>query len=148
MIERGVHSHLITAHAAIPLMLRTGGRLIAGIPALGSINFYYGFVKKSVMAMAELLAAELRPHGVAAVAVAPGFLRSEAMLERFGVTEDNWREAVKKDPYFGGSETPFYVGRAIAALAADPKVILKTGKVLKSWEVAAEYGLNAVHGES
>lgn len=147
MIERGIHSHLITTHAALPLMLRTPGRLIAGITDLGSINFYYGFVKKSVMAMAELLAAELRPHGIAAVAVAPGFLRSEAMLERFGVTEANWRDAAKKDPFFAGSETPFYVGRAIAALAADPKVILKTGKVLKSWELADEYGFTDVDGE-
>jgi len=147
MIERSVHTHLITSHAAIPLMLRSGGRLIAGITDLGFPTFYYGFVKKSVMTIAELLAAELRPHGITAVAVAPGFLRSEAMLERFGVTEANWREAVKKDPYFAGSETPFYVGRAVAALAADPKVILKTGKVLKSWELADEYGFTDVDGE-
>ena len=146
-IERGVNSHLITIHAAIPLMLRSGGRLIAGITDLGFPTFYYGFVKKSVMAIAELLAAELRPHGIAAVAVAPGFLRSEAMLERFGVTEANWREAVKTDPYFGGSETPFYVGRAVAALAADPKLILKTGKVLSSWNLADEYGFTDVDGE-
>jgi NAD(P)-dependent dehydrogenase (short-subunit alcohol dehydrogenase family) len=147
MIERGVHTHLISAHAAIPLMLRTGGRLIVGITDLGFPTFYYGLVKKSVMNIAELLAAELRPKGITAVAVAPGFLRSEAMLERFGVTEANWRDAVKIDPYFGGSETPFYVGRAVAALAADPKVILKTGKVLSSWELADEYGFTDVDGE-
>jgi NAD(P)-dependent dehydrogenase (short-subunit alcohol dehydrogenase family) len=146
MIERGVYTHLITSHAAIPLMLRTGGRLIVGITDLGFPTFYYGFVKKSVVNVAELLAAELRPHGVAAVAVAPGFLRSEAMLERFGVTEANWRDAVKVDSYFGGSETPFYVGRAIAALAADPKVILKTGKVLSSWALSDEYGFTDVDG--
>jgi NAD(P)-dependent dehydrogenase (short-subunit alcohol dehydrogenase family) len=147
MIERGVHSHLITTHAALPLMLRTGGRLVAGVTDLGSMSFYYGFVKKSVMTMAELSAAELRPHGVAAVAVAPGFLRSEAMLEHFGVTEANWRDAAKRDPFFAGSETPFYVGRAVAALAADPKLILKTGKVLKSWELAEEYGFTDADGE-
>ena len=147
MLERGVHSHLITTHAALPLMLRSGGRMIAGITDLGFPTFYYGLVKKSVMTIAELLAPELRPHGIAAVAVAPGFLRSEAMLERFGVTEANWRDAVKTDPYFGGSETPFYIGRAIAALAADPKLILKTGKVLTSWNLADEYGFTDVDGE-
>jgi NAD(P)-dependent dehydrogenase (short-subunit alcohol dehydrogenase family) len=147
MIERGVHTHLITTHAAIPLLLRQGRGLIAGISDRGFPTFYYGFVKKSVMTIAELLAAELRPRGVAAVAVTPGFLRSEAMLERFGVTEANWRDAVKVDPYFAGSETPFYVGRAVAALAADPKVILKTGKVLSSWELADEYGFTDVDGE-
>ncbi len=147
MIERGVHSHLITSHAAIPLLLETGHGLIVGITDLGFPTFYYGFVKKSVASIAELLAAELRPHGIAAVAVAPGFLRSEAMLERFGVTEANWRDAAKVDPFFGGSETPFYVGRAIAALAADPRVILKSGKVLTSWGLADEYGFTDVDGE-
>jgi len=146
-IERGVHSHLITTHAALPHMLRQDRGLIAGITDRGFPTFYYGFVKKSVMTIAELLAPELRRHGIAAVAVTPGFLRSEAMLERFGVTEANWRDAVKKDPYFAGSETPFYVGRAVAALAADPKVILKTGKVLSSWELADEYGFTDVDGE-
>jgi hypothetical protein len=97
--------------------------------------------------MAELLAPELRPRAITAVAVTPGFLRSEAMLERFGVTEANWRDAVKADPYFAGSETPFYVGRAIAALAADPRAILKTGKTLASWELADEYGFTDVDGE-
>jgi NAD(P)-dependent dehydrogenase (short-subunit alcohol dehydrogenase family) len=147
MIERGVHSHLITTHAAIPLLLRQGSGLIVGITDRGYPTFYYGLVKKSVMTMAELLGPELRPHGIAAVAVTPGFLRSEAMLERFGVTEANWRDAVKIDPYFGGSETPFYVGRAVAALAADPRVLLKTGKVLSSWELADEYGFTDIDGE-
>jgi NAD(P)-dependent dehydrogenase (short-subunit alcohol dehydrogenase family) len=147
MLERGVHSHLITTHAALPLMLRSGGRLIAGITDLGFPMFYYGLVKKSVMTIAELLAAELRPHGIAAVAVAPGFLRSEVMLERFGVSEENWRDGIKADPFFAGSETPFYVGRAVAALAADPKAILKTGKVLTSWGLADEYGFADVDGE-
>ena len=146
MIERGVHTHLITAHAAIPLMLETGRGLIAGITDLGYPTFYYGFVKKSVVSIAELLAAELRPHGVPAVAVAPGYLRSEAMLERFGVTEESWRDAIKADPFFAGSETPFYVGRAVAALAADPKAMLKTGKTLTSWGLADEYGFTDADG--
>jgi NAD(P)-dependent dehydrogenase (short-subunit alcohol dehydrogenase family) len=147
MIERGVHSHLITSHAAIPLLLRQGHGLIVGITDRGSLSFFYGFVKTSVMRIAELLAAELRPHGITALAVTPGFLRSEAMLEHFGVTEANWRDAVKKDPYFAGSETPYYVGRAVAALAADPKVILKTGGVFGSWELSDEYGFTDIDGQ-
>src|SRR5690606_14147336 len=77
---------------------------------------------------------------------APGFLRSEAVLEHFGVTEANWRDAIATDPFFAGSETPFYVGRAIAALAADPRVLVKTGRTLTSWELAEAYGLSDVDG--
>jgi NAD(P)-dependent dehydrogenase (short-subunit alcohol dehydrogenase family) len=147
MLERGVDSHLITSHATIPLMLRQGRGLIIGITDRGSISFFHGLVKQSVMRIAELLAPELRPRGIAAVAVTPGYLRSEAMLEGFGVAEANWRDAVEKDPYFAGSETPYYVGRAVAALAADPKVILKTGRLLSSWELAEEYGFTDVDGQ-
>jgi NAD(P)-dependent dehydrogenase (short-subunit alcohol dehydrogenase family) len=85
-------------------------------------------------------AAELAPHGVAVVAVTPGFLRSESMLQHFGVTEDNWREAGKKDSNFLQSESPLYVGRAVAALAADPKVRDRTGMLLSSWELSRDYG--------
>ena len=146
MIERGVHSHLITSHIAIPLMLQHRRGLIVGITDRGSAGFFYGFEKSSVMRIAELLAPELRPHGITAVALTPGFLRSEAMLEGFGVTESNWRDAVKKDPYFAGSETPYFVGRAVAALAADPKVIVKTGGVFGSGELAEEYGFSDIDG--
>ncbi len=147
MLQRGIHSHLLTSHAALPLMLRRGGGLLVGITDRGSVSFFHGFVKQAVMRIAELLAGELRPHGITALAVTPGFLRSEAMLEHFGVTEANWRDAVKKDPYFGGSETPYFVGRAVAALAADPKVILKTGGVFGSWELADEYGFTDMDGQ-
>ena len=147
LIERGVHSHLITTHAALPLMLDGGGGgLVAGITDLGAMSFFHGLEKQSVMRMAELLAPELRPHDVAVVAVTPGYLRSEAVLEHWGVTEENWRDAVAKDPYFASSETPFYVGRAVAALAADRRVMLKTGTTLKSWELAEEYGFTDVDG--
>jgi NAD(P)-dependent dehydrogenase (short-subunit alcohol dehydrogenase family) len=147
LIERGVHSHLITSHAAIPLMLQNRRGLIVGITDRGSPSFFYGFEKLSVMRIAELLAAELRPHGITAVAVTPGFLRSEAMLEGFGVTESNWRDAVQKNPYFAGSETPYYVGRAVAALAADPKVSVKSGGVFASWDLAEEYGFTDIDGQ-
>jgi hypothetical protein len=86
------------------------------------------------------MAAELKPHGVAALAITPGFLRSESMLERHGVTEVNWREAGKKDPNFLESETPLFVGRAVAALAADPEIMKRTGQLCSSWELSRDYG--------
>jgi hypothetical protein len=87
-----------------------------------------------------LWAAELAPHGVAVMAITPGFLRSESMLQHLGVTENTWREAGKKDPNFLQSESPLFVGRAVAALAADPKVHDRTGMLLSSWELARDYG--------
>jgi NAD(P)-dependent dehydrogenase (short-subunit alcohol dehydrogenase family) len=84
-------------------------------------------------------AAELKPHGIAVMSVTPGFLRSEAMLQGFGVTEANWRDGGKKDKNFLESESPLYVGRAVAALAADPKVMDRTGMLYSSWELARTY---------
>ena len=98
------------------------------------------------MRLAFAMGEELRKHGVAAVAVTPGYLRSEAMLDHFGVTEATWREAGKKDPHFLASETPFFVGRAVAALAADPRVLEKSGGVFGSWTLAREYGFTDVDG--
>jgi NAD(P)-dependent dehydrogenase (short-subunit alcohol dehydrogenase family) len=145
-MERGVHTHLITTHAALPLMLKHKGGLVVGITDEGGGTFFYGFVKQSVMKIAELLAPELIPHGVTAVSLTPGFLRSEAVLEHYGVKESNWRDAIKKDPYFAASETPFFVGRAVAALAADRLAILKAGMLLRSGELAQEYGFTDVDG--
>ena len=88
-----------------------------------------------------LWAAELAPHGIAVMAVTPGFLRSESMLQSFGVREDNWREAGRKDPNFLQSESPLFVGRAVAALAADPTVRDRTGMLFGSWELGRDYGL-------
>jgi NAD(P)-dependent dehydrogenase (short-subunit alcohol dehydrogenase family) len=145
-MERGVHTHLITTHAALPLMLKHKGGLIVGITDEGGGTFFYGFVKQSVMKTAELLAPELIPHGITAVSMTPGFLRSEAVLESYGVQESNWRDAAKKDPYFAASETPFFVGRAVAALAADRRAILKAGMLLRSGELAQEYGFTDIDG--
>jgi hypothetical protein len=92
------------------------------------------------------MAAELRAYGVAVIALTPGFLRSESMLEHFRVTEANWRDAGKKDPNFLESESPLYVGRAVAALAADPHVLDQTGQLLSSWEVARRYGFTDYDG--
>jgi hypothetical protein len=92
------------------------------------------------------MAAELKDHGVSALAITPGFLRSESMLEHHGVTEANWRDAGKQDPNFLESESPLFVGRAVAALAADPDILKQTGQLLSSWEVARRYGFTDYDG--
>ena len=92
------------------------------------------------------MARDLRKHSITALAVTPGYMRSEAVLDHWGVTEENWKEGVKKDPHFIASETPFYVGRAVAALASDPDVSKKSGRVFSSWDLALEYGFTDVDG--
>ena len=92
------------------------------------------------------MAAELKPHGVTALAITPGFLRSESMLQHFGVTEANWRDGGTRDRNFLESESPLYVGRAVAALASDPRVIEHTGQLLSSWELARRYGFTDYDG--
>ena len=102
--------------------------------------------KVSLKVLALNIAAELEPHGVSAVAITPVFLRSESMLEHFGVTKANWRGADTQDPNFLESESPFYVGRAVAVLAADPRVVEYTGYLLSSWELARRYGFRDYDG--
>jgi NAD(P)-dependent dehydrogenase (short-subunit alcohol dehydrogenase family) len=148
MIRRGVETHIITSRFGVPLMLDSGGGLVVEITD-GDFytyrgNLAYDFVKTSVIRLAYVMAYELRRKNIAAVAVTPGFLRSEAMLERMGVTEANWREA--KDPHFAESETPLFVGRAVASLASDPEIMKKSGRVLASWNLAEEYGFDDADG--
>jgi NAD(P)-dependent dehydrogenase (short-subunit alcohol dehydrogenase family) len=151
VLDTALNTHIITAHEAIPLMLegRRGG-LIAGITDGDGYcyrgQFYYDFVKTSVIRMAFALAHELRKKKIACVAVTPGFLRSESMLDIMGVTEENWRDAGQKRPEWLESETPLFVGRAIAALAGDRNVMKKTGRVYNSTELAREYGFTDVDG--
>jgi NAD(P)-dependent dehydrogenase (short-subunit alcohol dehydrogenase family) len=150
MLERAVFSHVITSRHGVPLMVEAGRGLVVEITDGDELNYrttlFYDLVKSSVIRLAFAMAEELRPFNVASVAVTPGFLRSEAMLEHFGVTEATWRDAAKTDPHFIASETPCYVGRAVAALAADPDVISKTGRTLSSWGLAAEYGFTDLDG--
>jgi NAD(P)-dependent dehydrogenase (short-subunit alcohol dehydrogenase family) len=103
-------------------------------------------VKLALKGLAFNMAAELRQNGVAAIAITPGFLRSETMLERLGVTEDNWRDAGKKDKNFLESESPLFIGRAVVALAADPEVLKQSGQLLSSWEVGRKYNLTDADG--
>jgi NAD(P)-dependent dehydrogenase (short-subunit alcohol dehydrogenase family) len=125
---------MIRARAGLIVEVTEGDTLFAGGNPLTQT------VKLALKALALNMAPELHPHAVAAVAIAPGFLRSESMLERQGVTEDNWREAGKKDPNFLASETPLFVGRAVAALAQDPGVLARSGQLCTSWELSREYG--------
>ncbi len=103
-------------------------------------------VKLALKGLALNMAAELRPHGVAAVAITPGFLRSETMLERFSVTEDTWREGGKKDQNFLESESPLFVGRAVVALAGDPVILERSGQLFSSWELRREYRFTDADG--
>jgi hypothetical protein len=109
-------------------------------------NLFYDLVKESVIRLAMIMAYELRKTEITALAVTPGFLRSEAMLDLFGVGEDNWRDAGKKRPDFLASETPLFVGRAVAAVAADPEVKKKSGRVFSSWDLSDEYGFTDADG--
>jgi NAD(P)-dependent dehydrogenase (short-subunit alcohol dehydrogenase family) len=150
VLRNAVETHIITSRFAAPLLIDNGRGLIVGVTDGDTYNYrwnlYYDLVKTSVIRMAFGLAQELRQYGVASVAVTPGFLRSEAMLELFGVTEENWRDGAQTDPNFIASETPGYVGRAIAALAADPDIMRRSGRVFSSWTLAREYGFTDVDG--
>ncbi len=150
MLERAVYSHIVTSHFAAPLLVKTGNALIVEITD-GDFysyryNIFYDLVKCSVIRLAFGMAFELRRRNVTVVALTPGYLRSERMLEKFGVTEANWREGAKKRPDFIESETPFFVGRAVAALAADPDVAKKSGRVFSTWGLAPEYGFTDIDG--
>jgi NAD(P)-dependent dehydrogenase (short-subunit alcohol dehydrogenase family) len=150
MQERAVWSHVITSYYGAPLMVERHSGLIIeitdGVDYSYRGNLFYSLVKISNIHLAAGMAEDLKPHGVTAVAVTPGFLRSEAMLDGFGVTEENWRDAIAQDPHFEASETPYFVGRAVAALASDPKVSEKSGKTLASWDLAREYNFSDVDG--
>lgn len=151
MQKRAVHSHIITSRYGVPLLLETGRSLVIEITDGETLDYYrgnlfYDLAKVSAIRLAYAMAEELRPHGIAAVALTPGFLRSEAMLEHFGVTEDNWQEGAKREPHFIASETPFYIGRAVAALAADPEIMAKSGKALSTWGLSEEYGFTDIDG--
>ena len=148
--QLGLLTHVITSWHAAPLMVRTGGGLIVevtdGIDPGYRGSLFYDLTKASVIRLAQNQAADLRPHGVASIAISPGFLRSEAVLDHFGVTADTWRDAIAKDRHFAASETPRFVGRGIAALAADPDVLQRSGQALGSWDLGRIYEIDDVDG--
>lgn len=153
LLRNGVDTHVITSRAALPLMIDTGAktpRLIAEITDGWHLGYrgqlFYDLVKTNVSRLAFGLASELLAEQIAAVAITPGYMRTEMVLRHHGVTEENWRDAIPRDPLFAEAETPFFVGRAVAALAADPAVMAKSGSLLSSWRLAAEYGFDDVDG--
>lgn len=149
-LRQSLLSHIITAKHAASHMIRHNRGLIVEVTENDVLsaggNPVTQTVKLALKGVALNMAAELKPHGVAAVAITPGFLRSETMLERFGVKEENWRDGGKKDKNFLESESPLFVGRAVAALAADPAILERSGQLFSSWELAREYRFVDVDG--
>jgi len=153
-LRLAVDTHAITSHFAVPLLIETGGGLVVevtdGTAAYNATNyrvsFFYDLAKAANLRMAFALAHELEPHGATAVALTPGWLRSETMLEAYGVTESNWRDATRESPHFAISESPAFVGRAVAALARDPDRARWNGRSLSSGELARTYGFTDLDG--
>jgi NAD(P)-dependent dehydrogenase (short-subunit alcohol dehydrogenase family) len=154
MLRLGIDTHLITAHHALPLLIeRPGGLLVEVTDGTAEYNAdhyrlspFYDLAKVAVNRMAWAHAKDLAPHGATSVCVTPGWLRSEMMLEAFGVREENWRDATAKVPHFVISETPRFVGRAVAALAADPDRARWNGQSLSSGGLAQVYGFTDLDG--
>ncbi|MFC0503710.1 SDR family oxidoreductase [Micromonospora costi] len=153
-LRLAIDTHIITAHFALPLLIRRPGGLVVeigdGTTAYNErtyrLSVFYDLAKVSVNRLAFSWAHELEPHGCTAVALTPGWLRSEAMLEHYGVTEENWRDGAAKEPHFVMSETPAFVGRAVAALAADPDRARWHGRSVDSGGLAQVYGFTDVDG--
>jgi NAD(P)-dependent dehydrogenase (short-subunit alcohol dehydrogenase family) len=146
-----VHTHLVAAHHAARMMAEQRSGLIIEVTdgnrlSYNGVGVYYSLSKTSAVLLAYLMSEELRPHNVAVVSLTPGWLRSEKMLDGFGVTEENWRDALAECPSFEKSETPFYIGRAVVELAADPRIIEKSGHALSAGFLAREYGFSDVDG--
>jgi NAD(P)-dependent dehydrogenase (short-subunit alcohol dehydrogenase family) len=153
-LRSAIDTHAITSHFALPLLLRTRGGLVVEVTdgtaeynaTRYRVSFFYDLAKAANLRMAFALAHELGPRGATAVALTPGWLRSEMMLEAYGVTEATWREATAREPHFAISESPAFAGRAVVALAADPGVARWNGRSLSSGQLARVYGFTDVDG--
>jgi NAD(P)-dependent dehydrogenase (short-subunit alcohol dehydrogenase family) len=154
MLRLAIDTHIITSHFALRLLIKNPGGLVVemtdGTAEYNNANYrlslFYDLAKTSVIRMAWGQAKELQPHRCTAVALTPGWLRSEQMLDNYGVREANWREAIAKQPHFVISETPRYVGRAVAHLAGDPEVERWNGQSLSSGQLAKVYGFSDIDG--
>ncbi len=154
-LEGWLWPHLVTCWHAAPLMVKQRSGLIVQVTEHDAITYhgdlFYDLAVTSIKRLAYAVAEELAPHGVVALALTPGFMRTEAILDHFGATQENWREVAETNPEaqrygFGGSETPCFVGRAVAALAADPEVARRSGGLYSSWGLSEEYGFTDVDG--
>jgi NAD(P)-dependent dehydrogenase (short-subunit alcohol dehydrogenase family) len=154
LLRLAIDTHLITSHYALPLLIREAGGLVVEVTDGTAeynadhyrINAFYDLAKTSVIRLAWGQAQELGKHGCTAVALTPGWMRSELMLEIYGVTEENWRDGTARSPHFCISETPRFVGRAVAALAADPERARWNGQSLSSGGLAQVYGFTDLDG--
>lgn len=154
LLRLAIDTHIITSHFALPLLIKNPGGLVVeltdGTAEYNNTHYrlclYYDQAKTAVIRIAWALAQELQPHACTAVALTPGWLRSEQMLDNYGVQEENWRDAIAKQPHFVITETPRYVGRAVAALAADAEVARWNGQSLSSGQLAKVYGLTDLDG--
>ena len=152
MLERAVWTHILTAHAGLPL-LKPGGLIAEITDGDGWYyrgNFFYDLAKTGVMRLAQNWASELKDDArqITSFSLTPGFLRSEEMLSHFKVTAETWRDAIEQDPNFAESETPHFVGRALAHLAADPNRSRFNGRALASWTLMDEYGFADIDGRT
>lgn len=152
-LRNGLETHLITLHTLLPLLVRRGTGLVIEITDGDDMfndryrgSMFYDMIKVAITRLGKMLSDELQPHGVTSVALTPGFLRSEAMLEHFGIAEENWRDGIAKDKWFAIAETPHYIGRAVVALAADPDVARWAGQALSAGVLAKHYGFTDLDG--
>jgi NAD(P)-dependent dehydrogenase (short-subunit alcohol dehydrogenase family) len=155
LLRLAVDTHLITSHFALPLLIRRPGGLVVEMTdgtreyndRRYRVSAFYDLAKTAVLRLAFSQGEELAPHGCVAVALTPGWLRSELMLEHYGVTEANWRDGAAVNPHFAAiSESPRFVGRAVVALAADPGLASRNGGSFSSGGLAREYGFTDVDG--
>jgi NAD(P)-dependent dehydrogenase (short-subunit alcohol dehydrogenase family) len=154
LLRLAIDTHIVTSHYALPLVIKKKGGLVVEMTDGTDdynrehyrLSLFYDLAKTAVVRMAWAQAQELGPHGCTAVSLTPGWLRSEMMLDHYGVTEANWRDAIAAEPHFAISETPRYVGRAVAALAADPDVARWNGRSLSSGQLAKAYGFRDLDG--
>ncbi|WP_400190384.1 SDR family oxidoreductase [Hymenobacter sp. B81] len=154
LLRLALDTHLITSHYALPLLIRQPGGLLVemtdGTAEYNATHYrlsaFYDLAKNAVTRLAWAQSQELHPHRATAVAMTPGWLRSEMMLDLFGVQEANWRDATAREPHFVISETPRFVGRAVAALAADPDRARWNGQSLSSVQLAQFYGFTDLDG--
>jgi NAD(P)-dependent dehydrogenase (short-subunit alcohol dehydrogenase family) len=152
-LRNGLETHLITLHTVLPLLVRRGAGLVVEVTDGDDMfndryrgSMFFDMIKVAITRLGKMLTEELRPHGVTSVSLTAGFLRSEEMLEHFGVTEESWRDGIAKDKWFAISETPRYIGRAVVALAADPDVSRWSGRALSSGVLAKHYGFTDLDG--
>ncbi|UAL50660.1 SDR family oxidoreductase [Bacillus sp. CMF21] len=154
LLRLAVDTHIITSHYALPLLIKNKGGLVVemtdGTEEYNNshyrLSLFYDLAKSSIIRIAKSLSHELAPYECTAVSVTPGWMRSEIMLEEFGVKEENWRDALEKEPHFVISETPRFTGRAIAAIANDPDKINMSGQSFSSGQLAKKYKFKDIDG--